>query len=216
MSVRHADQDTYDKWERVFVSLPVRRYHKGMAMNVSDIIASIINALLSRLFSNQSMRADDNSGKKENTDPKSPVPVDGDKGDKEPIPGGSHMVTIPERVTANFYSTGSPAWKNQPGGMHHGTDFSAPAGAKVYAPYSFTVARVGWYGDDGRYGFYVIGHMVGGEEYYSGHLKDVTVNAGEQVPAGAVIGYTNHLNHTHVQLRVNGKLTDFEEWRRKN
>src|SRR5215813_12768758 len=37
-------------------------------------------------------------------------------------------ITIPEQINARFNDTGSPAWANQPGGRHLGTDFGAPNG----------------------------------------------------------------------------------------
>lgn len=128
------------------------------------------------------------------------------------------MVTIPENITARFADTGSPAWTNQQGplgiGHHYGTDFGAPDGSVVYAPYDFTVSKIGHYDDAGRYGDYVIGSLGSGGEYYSGHLKDVSVTAGQFIKSGEPIGKTNYLNHTHVQLRIGGVLSDFEEYQK--
>ncbi len=121
-------------------------------------------------------------------------------------------ITMPESINARFNDTGSAAWANQPGGKHLGTDFGAAVGSPVYAPYPMSVVAVGHYTDEGRYGDYVIGHLVDGTEYYSGHLQNVKVGAGDVVTCGQQIGSTNIYNHTHVQLRVNGTLTDFEEY----
>ena len=129
-----------------------------------------------------------------------------------PATGKRSLITVPENITARFYSTGSPAWKNQPGGYHWGTDFSAPKGSAVYAPYDMTIVKVGYYADAGRMGTYVIGTLGDGTEYYSGHLDDVSLQAGNFVKSGTKIGVTNIYNHTHVQLRQNGKLVDFEEY----
>jgi murein DD-endopeptidase MepM/ murein hydrolase activator NlpD len=85
-------------------------------------------------------------------------------------------------------------------------------GSPVYAPYPMNVIAVGHYSDEGRYGDYVIGHLVDGTEYYSGHLQNVKVGVGDAVQCGQQIGETGIVNHTHIQLRVNGVLTDFEEY----
>ncbi len=121
-------------------------------------------------------------------------------------------ITMPESINARFNDTGSAAWAKQPGGRHLGTDFGAAVGSPVYAPYPMSIVAVGHYTDEGRYGDYVIGHLVDGTEYYSGHLQNVKVGAGDVVTCGQQIGSTNIYNHTHVQLRVNGTLTDFEEY----
>lgn len=136
---------------------------------------------------------------------------------KPPEPKGKpqgHAITIPEQVGANFYSKGSPAWANQPGGQHLGTDFLAPQGSAVYAPFVGTVIKLGRYTDSGRKGDYVMLTLNDGVEYYSGHLQNVAVREGRKVEEGDVLGYTNEYNHTHVQIRINGQLRDFEEYRR--
>lgn len=132
---------------------------------------------------------------------------------EQPSPGG-HPVTVPENIGANFYSTGAAAWANQPGGQHFGTDFRANQGTPVYAPFPGKVVKIGFYPQSGLYGHYVIMTLVDGAEYYSGHLQNVKVRQGDIVTAGQQLGETNELNHTHVQLKISGKLTDFEAYRR--
>ncbi len=154
-----------------------------------------------------SVPRDDNKPPDTPEQPEPPTPRHG--------PAGGHVITVPESVGANFYSTGSPAWKNQPGGQHLGTDFLAPQGSAVYAPYDGVVIKLGRYTDSGRKGDYVMMTLDDGVEYYSGHLNNVAVREGRQVKAGDVLGYTNEYNHTHVQIRINGVLKDFEEYRRK-
>lgn len=132
-----------------------------------------------------------------------------------PIPGGRALVTQPERITARFLDTGSDAWKNQfPGtpmaGRHGGTDFSAPQGSAVYAPFPMRVIAVGFYADPGRMGSYVIGTTTNGLEYYSGHLQNVQVRRGDDLAAGTQLGETNQYNHTHIQIKRGGGLIDPE------
>jgi len=121
-------------------------------------------------------------------------------------------IIIPETISARFNDTGSPAWKNQPGGRHLGTDFSAPNGSAVYAPYDMQVVRIGHYEDEGKKGDYVIGYLGDGTQYYSGHLSNVLVSPNSYVKAGTRIASIGYYNHTHIQLRVNSQLYDFEEY----
>jgi murein DD-endopeptidase MepM/ murein hydrolase activator NlpD len=153
-----------------------------------------------------------------NGDTKTGTPVDNTTGSKPTPPaqkapsGKRSLITIPETINARFWSNGSPAWKNQPGGYHYGTDFGAPHGSAVFAPYDMTVVKIGYYEDAGRMGHYIIGTLTDGTEYYTGHLQNVTVKSGDFVKSGVKLGETNVYNHTHVQLRQNGKLIDFEEY----
>lgn len=132
---------------------------------------------------------------------------------KPAIPGLNRaLITIPEHINARFDDTGSPAWANQPGGKHLGTDFGAPNGSNVYAPWDMTVVSTGSYKDEGRRGNYVIGTLNDGTEYYSGHLGDIAVKPGDKVHLGQKIGQIGYYNHTHIQLRINGQLSDFEKY----
>lgn len=127
------------------------------------------------------------------------------------------FITLPtENITARFNDTGSPAWKNQPGGKHLGTDFGAPNGSAVYAPYAMHIIKLGIYTDEGRKGEYIIGTLDDGTQYYSGHLLGTRVKVGEYVPAGYRIASIGYYNHTHVQLRVNNQLYDFEQYEKNH
>jgi murein DD-endopeptidase MepM/ murein hydrolase activator NlpD len=122
------------------------------------------------------------------------------------------LITVPEHINARFNDTGSPAWRNQPGGKHLGTDFGAPNGSAVYAPYNLHIVKLGAYHDEGRKGDYIIGTLDDGTEYYTGHLTAARVKPGDYVRAGTQIASIGYYNHTHIQLRVNGELTDFEQY----
>lgn len=127
-----------------------------------------------------------------------------------------HPVTTIRNVTANFYSTGAIAWKNQPGGQHYGTDFSANAGTPVFLPFDGKLIARGYYADTGRMGDYLIFTLEDNAELYLGHLDDpISVPTGTDVKAGTIIGKTNEYNHTHVQLRLGGQLSDFEAYERQ-
>lgn len=113
-------------------------------------------------------------------------------------------IAIPETVTAPFGATGSPAWDRVSNGVHTGTDVGGNEGTPVYAAYDFKVTNVGFYNDAARYGEYVFGVIRDGVTYYSGHLKNVSVKAGQNIKAGTQIGEMNRLRHTHVEIKVNG------------
>jgi len=134
-----------------------------------------------------------------------------------PSAGGRALITQPETIGARFHDTGSPAWAGQfkgtnMEGQHGGTDFLAPAGSAVYAPYPMRVVAVGYYPDEGRKGYYVIGDLSDGVEYYSGHLVAQEATLHTNVTAGDIIGHTNEYAHTHIQMKRAGILIDPEDY----
>lgn len=129
-----------------------------------------------------------------------------------PATGHKSVVTEAMSISAGFYDTGAPAWN---GGIHGGNDYDAPQGSPVYMPFDCVYQMTGFYDDPGRYGQYLICHLMDGLEYYSGHLQDVQpFQEGAVIPAGTLIGFTNELAHTHVQLRdtSSGALLDFAQY----
>jgi murein DD-endopeptidase MepM/ murein hydrolase activator NlpD len=136
-----------------------------------------------------------------------------------PIASGTAraLITHPETIGARFHDTGSPAWVGQWKGtpmenQHGGLDMRAPAGSGVYAPYPMRVIAVGYYPDAGRKGFYVIGDLADGVEYYSGHLSEALVSVHSNVAAGTMIGHTNEYAHTHIQMKRAGHIIDPETY----
>jgi murein DD-endopeptidase MepM/ murein hydrolase activator NlpD len=115
-------------------------------------------------------------------------------------PGAKCPVTSTMAVSANFYSTGSPYWAGQAGGMHNGTDFSGQPGEPVYAPFDFTVEDIQYYGDPGRIGYYVQGRFDDGYLFYAGHLGEVYTQVGARVTACEQIGTIGAVFHTHVKI----------------
>lgn len=128
-----------------------------------------------------------------------------------PAIGGKSVVTDAMTVSADFYATGAPAWN---GGIHGGVDYNAPHGSPVYMPFDCAYTMTGHYDDPGRYGDYLICHLMDGYEYYSGHLENVQpFSEGQVITAGTLIGFTNELDHTHIQLRdTAGNLIDFQHY----
>jgi murein DD-endopeptidase MepM/ murein hydrolase activator NlpD len=181
-------------------------------MNTFKLIADLFNAIFAALDAFTRYVGD--RGPRINTIPPTQNPPDNDN--EKPIgPKNRALITRPERISARFMDTGSPAWRNQwPGtpmaGRHGGTDFAAPPGSPVYAPLDMRIVKIGFYGDSGRYGYYVIGTLGDGLEYYSGHLQNVKVKEGDYVQSGDQIGQTNALAHTHIQLKRNGQIIDPE------
>lgn len=187
----------------------------GNAMDFALLITNFLNGTIARLFSGFLPRISIPG-----ISPSKPsYPPSNNGGISPPTSQGKgHSITIPEHITARFDSVGSPAWGpdgvDNPGGKHFGTDFSARQGTAVYAGFPFTVIQIGTYDDDARYGQYIIGTMGDGYQYYSGHLQNVKVSSGQTVQGGEQIAETNHLNHTHIQLKdPSGNLRDYEKYR---
>lgn len=90
---------------------------------------------------------------------------------------------------------------------HNGVDFGIPNGTPVLAAAKGTVDKVSF--EDGGYGNYVkLKHLDGATTFYTyyAHLMQASVAAGQNVEAGAVIGYSNSTGastgpHLHFGLR---------------
>ncbi len=184
--------------------------------NAASFASNPVGAIFGQSTPNEETPNESGTGEKtlpaETTNPQ--VPPTETKAPAPPAPasGKRHPITIPEHINARFNDTGSSAWKNQPGGKHLGTDFGAPNGSAVYAPYNMHIIKLGAYGDEGRKGAYIMGTLDDGTEYYTGHLSAPLVRVGDYVRAGTRIASIGYYNHTHIQLRVHGTLTDFEEY----
>lgn len=95
---------------------------------------------------------------------------------------------------------------------HKGVDFGAPIGTTVYAAnqgmaVQHSQGRAGW----GNY-LTVTDGATGVQTLYA-HLSRFAVATGSQVRAGQMIGYTGSSGgstgpHLHLELRINGQLTD--------
>jgi murein DD-endopeptidase MepM/ murein hydrolase activator NlpD len=96
---------------------------------------------------------------------------------------------------------------------HKGIDFAAAKGTPVHAVASGTVIAAGPIAEnDGRYGnVVIIDH--GAQRSFLAHLDSVSVKAGQQVQAGALIGATGQTGfatgpHLHMEVRQNGQNID--------
>ena len=92
--------------------------------------------------------------------------------------------------------------------MHWGTDFSAPAGAPIYATGDGTVTT--YKRSRSGYGHHiVIDHGFGYETLY-GHMSKIEVNKGQRVKRGEIIGYIGSTGsstapHLHYEVIKDGR-----------
>ena len=92
---------------------------------------------------------------------------------------------------------------------HNGVDFSVPVGAAVHAAADGEVVRLERAADEG-YGRHLRLRHAGSEESIYAHLEETTVEEGQQVQAGAVIGYSGNTGfstgpHLHFEIRLPGE-----------
>lgn len=187
--------------------------------NISNAAAFAANPVGSLLGTNSTTKANEEQTT-EDTSGNTPLPTE-TKSTQVPetittVGRKRSLITLPEKINARFNDTGSPAWKNQPGGKHLGTDFGALVGSAVYAPYDMHIVKLGAYTDAGRKGDYIIGTLGDGTQYYTGHLSGTLIKSGQFVKAGTRIASIGFYNHTHIQMRVNGALYDPERYFREH
>ena len=93
---------------------------------------------------------------------------------------------------------------------HKGIDLGAPTGTPVYATADGTVAMAEWFSS---YGNYIQLEHGGNMETRYAHLSGYTVQAGQQVKKGDLIGYVGSTGrstgpHLHYEVRVDGEAVD--------
>lgn len=130
------------------------------------------------------------------SDPQAQVFVMGVK--TEPIRSGGLVWPAVGRITSSF------GWRGRE--FHHGVDMGAPYGSAVAAVKAGTVTKAGWQGGYGN--LVIIDHGNGLESYYA-HLSAISVQVGESVSQGEVIGKVGNTGrsygaHLHLEIRVNG------------
>lgn len=94
---------------------------------------------------------------------------------------------------------------------HDGLDIQAESGAAVYAPRSGQVLETAF---NQEYGNYVVIGWDGGEVLFA-HMSACAVAEGDQVTQGQNVGYVGQTGmatgpHLHVEMRLDGELTDPE------
>lgn len=121
-----------------------------------------------------------------------------------PVSRGSY------RTTAEFGDSG-PRWRT----THTGLDFAAAAGTDVHA----VTAGVVTYSQPsgGAYGILTRIRAGNGVETWYAHQSATVVRSGQRVTAGQVIGAVGNSGnvtgaHLHLEVRVNGVLTDPRTW----
>ena len=130
----------------------------------------------------------------------------GSTGQGGPISGGHQNVTPVPRGTPVTSPYGQRGGGKKTKGFHHGLDFGAKLGTKVYAHDAGVVTIVG---NGGGYGNYIeIDHGSYRTRY--AHLKQISVSRGQKVSGGTVIGLSGNTGnstgpHLHFEVLVNGK-----------
>ncbi len=108
----------------------------------------------------------------------------------------------PAKVTSRF------GWRTHPltgsRRFHSGVDIGAPSGAPVVAAGSGTVVSAGW---NGGYGKAVIIQHNDTQQTLYGHLSEVSVQAGQTIAKGTVIGLVGSTGnstgpHLHFERRM--------------
>lgn len=95
---------------------------------------------------------------------------------------------------------GSNNWESE-----NAYDIAVPVGTPVYAVSSGRVGdQIGSQGAGGRFAGLRLHLSTQGNEFYYGHLSKIVVHAGEQVTAGALLGYSGEANgvaHLHFAAK---------------
>ncbi|WP_246215096.1 M23 family metallopeptidase [Modestobacter muralis] len=135
-----------------------------------------------------------------------------------PVPAGAWTRPTTGQLTSGF----GFRW----GSQHAGVDFAGPRGTPVYAAAAGTVvsaACTSTYCDrDGSLDLKGYGNLVeldhgDGVATRYAHLSGYTVTPGQQVPAGALLGYQGATGnstgvHLHFEVRVHGAPVDPVPW----
>ena len=105
-------------------------------------------------------------------------------------------------------------------GGHRGTDFAAPGGTEIYAVADGIVTDATYHYSWGNYVQIYHGKDDEGNTYstlYAHMISAPIVSAGQTVTKGQVIGYVGSTgystgNHLHLEMKINGVLTNAANW----
>ncbi len=120
-------------------------------------------------------------------------------------------------VGAGIVSAYGQRW----GRMHKGVDFGAGYGAPIRAVGDGVVIGAGYLASESGYGKIVLIRHAGGDVTAYAHMSRVSVNAGERVRAGEVVGQvgsTGHSSgpHLHFEVRIGGSQVNPLRWLRSH
>lgn len=101
------------------------------------------------------------------------------------------------------------------GRMHEGNDFATPVGTPLHA---MSKGEVTFAGQEGGYGTKVEIEYWDGTVTYYGHMSEISVNVGESVDPGDIVGYSGNTGHStgpHLHLEIHpdgGGAVDPAPW----
>ena len=126
--------------------------------------------------------------------------------------GGRRAPPVAGPVTSGFGPRVHPVTGHP--GFHAGVDIAAASGVSVRNPYAGRVSKVA---RDARLGLYVSVTHRGGYKTLYGHLSDVKVRVGQELPAYRVVGSVGRSGrttgaHLHFGLYRHGRPVDPALW----
>ena len=133
--------------------------------------------------------------------PASPAPIDNSAA-PESRTEFIYPLMNPARISSRFGWRTHPLTGNRR--FHSGLDIAAPSGAPVVAAGSGTVISAGW---NGGYGKAIIIQHSDTQQTIYGHLSEVSVQPGQTIAAGTVIGLVGSTGnstgpHLHFESRM--------------
>jgi murein DD-endopeptidase MepM/ murein hydrolase activator NlpD len=113
-----------------------------------------------------------------------------------------YPLATPAPITSRYGWRTHPITGNRR--FHSGIDIGAPMGAPVVATGNGTVVTAGWMGG---YGKAIIIQHNGVQQTLYGHLSDISVQPGQQIERGTVIGRVGSTGnstgpHLHFEIRM--------------
>ncbi len=126
------------------------------------------------------------------------------------VPGSGEMIWP---VNGPIASPFGPREINGSYEYHPGIDIAVPEGTPIRAALAGTVAFTESEAESGGYGNYTCIEHGGGLSTCYAHQSAFSVNPGDSVEQGEVIGYTGCTGyclgpHLHFEVRINGEVTD--------
>jgi murein DD-endopeptidase MepM/ murein hydrolase activator NlpD len=134
------------------------------------------------------------------TQPINPIPA-ANGGSQSPV-ASIYPLTNPAPITSRFGWRTHPLTGNRR--FHSGLDIGAPSGSPVVATGAGTVISAGW---NGGYGKAIIIQHSDTQQTLYGHLSEVSVQAGQTIAQGTVIGLVGSTGnstgpHLHFESRM--------------